>query len=157
MRDHQDVAVLVATEDLLDRGRDARLEKRRSLAARDEVPVGLVGPSRPGFGEPLPQLFGAQAFPLAEKDLPERGQRLGGDSDRPAQDGRGLECALEVAGVKAGPMPAGQPPAQQLGLPPALLGEWRIELALDAVLAVPGRLAVANQEQASGGWLGGER
>jgi hypothetical protein len=34
--------VLVAAEDLLDRRRDARLEKRRALAAGDEVPVRLV-------------------------------------------------------------------------------------------------------------------
>jgi hypothetical protein len=53
-------------------------------------------------------------------------------------------------------VPARQPPAQQLGLPPALLGQRRVELALDAVLVVPGRLTVANQQQASGGWLGGE-
>lgn len=149
--------MLVAPEDLLDRRRDARFEKRSALAAGDEVPVRLVRPRRPRLGEPLGQVIGAQAFPLAEEDLPERGQRLRGDSDRSAEDGRRLERALEVARIEAGPMPARQPPAQQLGLPPALLGKGRIELTLDAVLVVPGRLTVANQQEASGGWLGGER
>jgi len=74
-----------------------------------------------------------------------------------AQDGRGLERALQVAGVEAGPDPPGQPPAEQLCLPPAFLGKRGIELALDSVLAIPGRLAVADQEQASGRRLGGER
>lgn len=148
--------MLVAPKDLLDRRRDARLEKGRALAAGDEVPVRLVGPRRPRLGETLGQVVGAQALPLAEKDLSQRGQRLRGNADRPAEDGRRLEGTLEVARIEAGPTPSRQPPAQQLGLPAALRRKGWVELALDAVLVVPGRLTMANQQQASGGWLGGE-
>jgi hypothetical protein len=149
--------MLMAPEDSLDGRGDPRLEKRGAFAPRDEVPVRLVRPACPGFRESLRQLVGAQAFPFAEKNLANGVQRLGSDADRAAEDGRGLERALQVAGIEAGPMPPGQPPAQQLRLPPTFVGERGIELALDPVLTIPGRLAVANQEQASGRWLESER
>ena len=41
-----------------------------------------------------------------------------------------------------------------LGLASPLHGQRGIELALDAVLMVPRRLAVANKQQACWGWLG---
>jgi hypothetical protein len=50
-----------------------------------------------------------------------------------------------------------QPPSHLHRLPAALLGKGRVELALDAVLSVPGRLAVPHQQQARGRWLGWER
>jgi hypothetical protein len=43
------------------------------------------------------------------------------------------------------------------GLAAPFRGQWRIELALDAVLAIPRRFAVADQEEASRRWPGGDR
>jgi hypothetical protein len=66
----------------------------------------------------------------------------------------GLERALQVAGVKAGKAPAGEPEAEAPSLLASFTRERRVELALDAPLAVPGRLPVANQQQARRRWLG---
>jgi len=54
-------------------------------------------------------------------------------------------------------LPTGQPVSQAGGLAPAFSGKWRVELALDAVLAIPRRFAVADQDEASRRWPGGDR
>jgi hypothetical protein len=59
-----------------------------------------------------------------------------------------LEGALQIARVEAGERLTDQAAAQPLSLPAALIGKGRVGLALDAVLEVPGGLAVADEKQA---------
>jgi hypothetical protein len=49
-----------------------------------------------------------------------------------------------------------QPPSHLHGLAPPERGKGRVELALDAMFTIPGRLAVADQQQARGRWRGWE-
>ena len=57
------------------------------------------------------------------------------------------EGARQIARVEAGKPAPTEPLPQQLGLAAALIRQRGIELTLDAVLAIPRRLAVANQQQ----------
>ena len=93
-------------------------------------------------------LFGPQSLPLTEKDLSQsvRGLRL--DADDAADDLCGLEGAFQVARVEPDEAAFGQPAAEELGLTAALVRKWRIELALDPVVTVPRRLAVADEDEA---------
>ena len=101
-------------------------------------------------------LLRPQALPLAEVDLAQGGHRFGLDAGGEGADGlRGLERALKVAGVEAGKLAPGQARAQELGLSEPLRRKRRVELALDAVLAVPRRLAVAHEHEARGGRTSG--
>jgi hypothetical protein len=95
----------------------------------------------------LRELVGAQALPLAEVDLTQAGGRLRPQPDHRLDRLRRLEGALQVARIEPREPAPGQPASQPLGLSASLLGQWRIELALDAVLTVPRRLAVADEEQ----------
>ena len=152
MGDDQNVAVLVTLENVIDRRRDPPVKGLRTLAAGNDIPVGLFDPARPGFGESLSDVIGAQPFPIAEVDLPQRrrGLRLG--TDRRRDGPSGFESSLEVAGVEAGEMPAAEAPAEPVRLEAPLIREGRVELALDSAFTVPGRLPMANQEQTCGGW-----
>src|SRR5260370_40801196 len=51
----------------------------------------------------------------------------------------------------------GQPASDSPRLAAAFLRQRRVELALDAVFAVPGRLAVTGQQQSRGRRFGGDR
>ena len=146
----QDVTVLVLLKDLVHRGRHSRVERGSALAVRNDVPVGLFHPTGPCLRISRCDLLRRLAFPLAEIDLPQRGPRLGLEMDCSTDQLRGLERALQVAGVKASEAPAGQSRSEQGGLAAALVGEWRIELTLDAVLLIPDGLAVADQNQPRG-------
>jgi len=68
----------------------------------------------------------------------------------------GLKRPLEVARVEADQLAAGEPASDALSLAASLVGEWRIELALDPVLPVPRRLSVANEQEPRGRWPGSE-
>jgi hypothetical protein len=70
---------------------------------------------------------------------------------------RCLESSLQVARVKACEPAAGETPAHTLGLAASLFRERWVQLALDAVLAIPRRLAVANEHQPRGRRPGSER
>ena len=146
--DEEDVAVLMPLDDLVQRSADPCIEKRGALAAGHDVPIRLLDPRRPCLGESGRDLFGPQSFPLAEKDLSQsvRGLRLGADDA--ADDLRGLEGAFQVARVEPDEAAFGQPAAEELGLTAALVRKWRIELALDPVVTVPSRLAVADEDEA---------
>ena len=95
-------------------------------------------------------LFGGAAFPLAEVDLSQARARLGRGADDFANELCGLEGALQVARVEPREMAAGQARGEKLGLTAAVLRKRRIELALDSVLLVPRRLAVADEHEARG-------
>jgi hypothetical protein len=157
VRNHDDVAVTVALEDRVDRSEDACLEEGGSLASRHQVPIGLLVPARPRCRKAFGQLLGAQALPITEKDLTEPGHRLGDQPGRRLDRLRRLERTLQVARVKACEPTSGEAPANPLGLMVSFFGERRIELPLDAVLAVPGRLAVANEQQPRGRRPGSKR
>ena len=157
VRDHQDVAMIVAAKDRVQRGGDPRLEQGSALAAGDQVPVGLLCPARPGLGISLRNVLGAKSLPLAEIDLAEAGHRLWGHPDRRADHLGCLERAFQVAGVETCERASVQPSPHKLRLAPAFIGKGRIELALDAVLSVPRRLAVANEKQAGRRAFRGER
>src|SRR5258708_1964769 len=109
---------------------------------------------RPRLGRPMPRwrgetvryVGGAEAFPFAQVDLPETSRGIGFEVDQRLDGLCSLKSALQVARVEARQTAACEPASQQLGLAAALAGQRRIQLALDAVLAVPGRLAVANQD-----------
>jgi len=58
-----------------------------------------------------------------------------------------ITVTVGSAGVAGCLVASRQPPAHALGLPASLLRQRRVELALDAVLDVPRRLAVANEQQ----------
>lgn len=148
MRDHQDVAVLVPSKDLVDCGGDAGLEIHGALSAWHEVPVGLLDPARPCGRKFLGDLVGAHPLPVAQINLPERLVRLGLRPSRGRNGLGGLEGPLQVAGVKARESPTGESPAQAASLLAAFFRQRRVELALDAALAVPGGLPVANEQEA---------
>src|SRR5579859_2092001 len=140
--------MLVPLKDALDRGGDAGLELHRALSAWHQVPVRLLDPAGPGLRESFRDVGGTQPLPLAEIDLAQRHLRRG-LSARGGRDGlRGFESALQVAGVKAGKPPAGEPLAEAPGLLASLRGERGVELALDSPFPVPRRLPVADEQQA---------
>src|SRR6266446_7057625 len=112
MRDDEDVAVLVARENRIQLSVDPGLERHGALAAGDHVPARLLHPPRPRFGEALCELFGVQAFPVAEVDLAKAGSGERRGAGRLADQLGGLLGALEVAGVEAGEPVMGQPPPQ---------------------------------------------
>src|SRR5689334_5204273 len=153
----QDVAVRVALEDAVDRLRDSSVEGRLALAAWHHVPVRLFDPARPCVRITRGYLICAQTFPLAQVDLAQRRLGARGQADPEADDVGGLKSALQVARVMGREAAAGQPRAQELGLAAAFGGKRRVELALDAVLAVPGRLAVPDEDKARGSWTGRQR
>src|SRR5207245_10828864 len=72
MRHHEDVAVLMSPQDLVERGADPRVEGRGALAARHYIPIRLLDPGRPRLWKSLGDLFGAQTLPFAEVDLAQR-------------------------------------------------------------------------------------
>jgi len=147
MRDDEHVAARMLCQDLIDRLADPGIEFHLALSARHDVPVRLLDPPRPCFGITRSDLVRAQALPLAEVDLAKR--RLGdrAHADRSSDDLGRLERAFEIAREVGGEGPPRQTGGQELGLAAAVLGEGWIELALDAVLAVPGRLPVADQNE----------
>jgi hypothetical protein len=155
VRYHQHVSMRVSFHDVVHRGRDSCLEQGRALAAGHNVPVRLLDPRRPRLWKPFGYLRGRQPFPVAEEDLAEG--RLGRRSlpDRRAYGFGGLEGPLEVAGVEPGEPSQRQAVSEELGLAQPFGRQRGVELALDAVLAVPRGLAVANQYKARGGGFGG--
>src|SRR6266851_3088189 len=64
----------------------------------------------------------------------------------------GLAGAKQVTCVQRLDLPACQSRRHTARLLMSLLGQRRIKLALDAALAIPGRLAVADQDQPRGWW-----
>jgi len=154
VRDHQDVGVRMSLHDVVDRRRNSGFEDGRALAPGHHVPVRLLDPRSPRLGKTLGDLGGRQPFPVAEEDLAERRLRSRRLPDRRADRFSGLECPPEVARIETGEAPWGQPPPQELRLTQAFKRQRGVELALDAVLVVPGGLAVANQNQARGGGFG---
>src|SRR5712692_2476358 len=153
----QDVSVIVAREDRVDLGNDPGLERRRALSARDDIPARFLRPPRPGVRKSLRQLIGLEPLPIAEKDLPQARRRAGRAASRGADQLGGVQRALEVARVEAGKAVTSQPSPHAHRLAATFLREWGVELALDAVLAIPGRLAVANQQQSRGRRFRGNR
>jgi hypothetical protein len=139
---------------VVDRRRDPGFEHGRALAPGHHVPVRLLDPRSPCLGKTLRYLGGRETFPVAEEDLAQR--RLGRRRlpDRRADGTGGLEGPPEVARVETGEAPLRQPLSQELRLTQAFRRQRGVELALDAMLAVPGGLAVANQNQARGGGFG---
>jgi len=154
MRDDEDIAVLVFLKNLIEGGGNPHLEIRSPLTSRHEVPIGFLDPARPRVGKSSCDLVRCQTFPLAEINLAKQLFRLGLGACGDRDGFGGLERPFQVARVKACKSPAGKPEAKAPGLLPAFLGKRRVELALDAPLAVPGRLAVADQQQARRLWLG---
>src|SRR5579864_5895679 len=126
-------------EDLFERSPDARFERRRAFAAGHDVPIRLFDPRRPLRRKSLGDLLGAQALPFAEVDLAQGGERLGFGSDVRGDRLRRLGGASQIARVEAGELATRQPRAEPLGLAQAFRGKWGVELALDAVLAIPRR------------------
>ena len=71
--DSEHVTAFVAAKDLIQRRADASLEQIRPLAPWHQVPVRRFGPLRPGLRKSRGDLFNSQAFPIAKKDLAQRG------------------------------------------------------------------------------------
>ena len=136
----------VPLEECIERDAHTRLERRRSFAAGDQIPVRLISPARPGFRESIRKVLGAQAFPLTEKDLAQLRHRLRRDAQRLADQLRRLGRTFQVARVKADELPSRQTPPQLRRLAPTFLRKWGVELALDTALVIPGRLAVAHKQ-----------
>ena len=157
MRDDKHVAVRVQAQDVVHRRRDTTVESGLALATGDDVPVRLIDPAGPGLGIALGDLFCGQPFPFPEENLTQGGPRLGLQVDGGANDLGGLEGARQVAGIQAGEAARGETSAEQRSLAPSQLGQWRVELTLDAVLLVPRRLAVADEDKARGSGTGGKR
>src|ERR1700674_573399 len=144
---HEHVAGDVPVQDVVERGRDATFERSSAFTSRNNVPIGLFHPSRPCLGKSIGDLVSAQALPIAEKDLAEACLGLWFEPDERSDVPGGLERSLQVARVETGEGSAGQAVAKQLSLAPTQLREGGIGLSLDAMLAVPGRLAVADEVQ----------
>jgi hypothetical protein len=138
-------------EQPVDRARDPGVEIGLPLTTRHNVPVRLFYPPRPRVGITLRDFVGAQALPLAEVNLTQRGVGFRWQADGGADGLGGVEGALEVAGIVAGEGAALQAAGDELRLAASFARQRRIELALDSVLAVPRRLAVADEKQARGG------
>src|SRR5712692_5114736 len=137
---------------MLESGRHPRLERRGTLAARHHIPARLAGPGVPRFGESLRQLVRVEALPIAEEDLAQLLHRSGLDTQRRGDRSCGLAGAKQVTCVQRLDLPACQSPRHTARLLISLLGQRRIKLALDAALAIPGRLAVADEDQPRGWW-----
>src|SRR5437660_3997847 len=144
--DHQNVTVRMAGEDRIQLAIDACLERHRALTAGDHVPARLFSPQGPLRWETLGELFGREAFPRTEVDLSQAHRRTWSRSHSLADRIGRLESPLEVARVEAGQGPVSQPSSHMHCLPAAFRGKRGVELALDAVLAIPGRLAVPDQQ-----------
>src|SRR5438105_2022523 len=143
--------MVVGVEELVDRAADSGIEGRGALAARDHIPVRLLDPAGPGLRISLGDLFGLSAFPLAQVDLAQRCTGLGLEMNGARDELCCLEGSFQVARVQGLEAATGQSRAEQLRLTPAGFRERRVELTLDSVLLVPGRLAVADQKEARGG------
>src|SRR2546425_8151047 len=117
-------------EELLERGRHARLEHRGTFAARHHVPAWLAGPGVPRFGKALRQLIGVHALPIAEEDLAQLLHRPGLDTERRGDRSGGLAGAKKVTRVQRLDPPACQSPSHTARLLVALLRKGRIKLAL---------------------------
>lgn len=155
VRDHKHVAVTVFLHYVVDGRRDSSVEPGRTLSTRHHVPVRLLDPRRPSLGKTLRYLGGRQPFPVAEEDLTQRLVERRGLADAGADDFGRLAGPLEVARVETREPPSRQTLSQEVGLAPAFRRKRGVELALDAVLLIPGGLAVANQDQACGSGLRG--
>lgn len=147
MGDHQDVTLLVATEDFIDGGAHTRLKRVCAFATRHDVPVRLFDPPRPRAGKSLGDLFSPQTLPFTQKDLPQRFFRIRLSAYRRGDGLRGFEGSLQVTGVEARETAAREAPAQPVCLAPPLIRERGVQLSLDAALSVPGRLSVANEQE----------
>src|SRR5258706_9223426 len=150
MRDDKNVAVLMTRKDRVELSVDPRLERHGALATSYDVPARRRRPSGPSVGETLRELLGGQAFPFAQVDLAQTRARDRRQTGRLADEPGRLVRTLEIAGVEAGIPVIGQPAADSPRLAAAFLRQRRVELALDAVFAVPGRLAVTDQQQSRG-------
>src|ERR1700674_2681819 len=144
--DDQDVSMRVPVENFVQCRDDAGFEARGAFSAGHDVPIRLLAPPRPGIRETLGDLLSAQTLPVAQVDLSEARRGLRHEVDECANRFCGLEGALQVARVEARRPATGEPAAEELGLAATLVGEGRIQLTLDPVFTIPGRLAVANQD-----------
>jgi hypothetical protein len=148
MSHHEDVAMGVVEEDLVDRATDSRVKPLRTLTTRHQVPIRLFDPTCPCLRVTRGNLRGAQAFPLAQEDLAQRGLGCRLNTNRRADDRGRLEGSVQVARVVRDDGAAREPGRQPLGLAATVGRKRRVELALDAMFAIPGRLAVADEEKA---------
>src|SRR3984893_6023179 len=73
VRDHHHISGVMAGDDRVQLGRDARFKSGRALTAGNDVPARLLGPSAPRLGEALRKLFGGEPLPLDEVDLAQVG------------------------------------------------------------------------------------
>ena len=152
MRDDQHIAVRMPSHDRLDRGADSRIEDRSAFTTRHYVPVRLFDPARPRFGKSFGHLLGMQPLPLTQVDLAQRLCRLRWHADRLADHLGGLQSALQVARVQAAELATGESRPDEGGLPAPFAGKWGVELPLNPMVAVPGRLPVADEQEARGRW-----
>src|SRR5260370_4824953 len=143
----QDVPVIVPREDRVHLTNPPGFKRRGALPAGNHIPAWLLSPPRPGVRESLRQLIGVEPLPVAEIDLPQARRRAGRAASRGADQLGGLERALEVARVEPGKTATSQPSPHAHRLPATFLRQWGVDLTLAAVLAIPGRLAAANQQQ----------
>lgn len=155
MGDDEHVAMGVTPKERLDDGGHPGFEIRLPLTTWHNVPARLVYPPRPRLGVTLGDLVRPQPFPLAEEDLAQGPFGLWRDADAGAENLRRLEGARKVARVVAGELPACQARGQEFGLTAAVGRKRRVELTLDAVLAIPRGLAVADEKKARRRWTRG--
>src|SRR5438105_9250613 len=145
MCDYHRVALRMAHKKGIQRGLDSSLERGGALTAWDQVPARLFSPLGPRFRVALDELFGAQAFPVAQEDLAQlrhpyrlkpchRLDRLGS-----------LARPLQVARIQRQRALSHEAVGDKGRLTSAFLGERRIELPLDPMNSIPGRLAMADE------------
>src|SRR5258708_11169480 len=155
VRDDHDVALRMAAVNAVERRASSRIKQRGAFTTRRQVPIRLLDPPGPCVGETLGDLFSTQPFPFAQEDLAQRRIRIRFHADGGADQLRGLKRSLQVAGIKPGESTSSQSPANPRSLAAPLIRKRGVELALDAMVSVPRRLAVADEHQARWGRTSG--
>src|SRR5438105_12380295 len=130
--------------------------KRIAFAARHDVPVRLLDPAGPCFGETLGDLFSTQPLPVAEEYLAQQGLRVRRNADCRADHLRGLERTLQVTRIEPDERATRKPSGDHIGLTAAFVRKRRVELALDPAVASPCRLAMTNENKPSRSWTLGD-
>ncbi len=132
-------------------GHAALVELGQPLAALGAEAGVALAPAFAGLGMIALDLGPGQALEDAEGALAQAALGPRHEARGPGQRLGGLPGALQVARVERRDALVGQRRGDARRLPAALVVERHVELALDARVDVPGRLAVADGEDAGDG------
>src|ERR1700730_5768396 len=124
----------MALDQAFDGGANTTLEGSRALAARDDVPGRVLDPATPFLWVAGDYLVALEAFPFAQRNLPQLRQVVGCATDLRRDLVRRLARAHQVAAVEGVDLRVAQAHAGFSFLLPTLLRERRVQLSLDASL-----------------------